>query len=73
MMGTTDMNDDIIDLQTRVAFQDSLLEEFNQVLTSQQQQISRLENSMGAMRSQIETMQSSQSEGETIEPPPPHY
>jgi len=67
------MNDDIIDLQTRVAFQDGLLEELNQVLTNQQQQITRLENAMGVMRSQIETMQSSQSEGETIEPPPPHY
>jgi SlyX protein len=73
MMGMTDMNDDIIDLQTRVAFQDGLLEELNQVLTNQQQQITRLENSMGVMRSQIETMQSAQSEGETIEPPPPHY
>jgi SlyX protein len=73
MMGTTDMNDDIIDLQTRVAFQDGLLEELNQVLTNQQQQITRLENAMGIMRSQIETMQSTQSEGETIEPPPPHY
>jgi len=73
MMGMTDMNDDIIDLQTRVAFQDGLLEELNQVLTNQQQQITRLENAMGVMRSQIETMQSTQSEGETIEPPPPHY
>lgn len=67
------MNDDIIDLQTRVAFQDGLLEELNQVLTNQQQQISRLENTMGVMRSQIETMQSSQPEGDVVEPPPPHY
>lgn len=68
------MNDDIIDLQTRVAFQDGLLEELNQVLTSQQQQITRLEMTMGVMRSQIETMQSSQPEGEpVVEPPPPHY
>jgi len=67
------MNDDIIDLQTRVAFQDGLLEELNQVLTSQQQQITRLEMTMGVMKTQIETMQSTQSEGEQVEPPPPHY
>jgi len=67
------MNDDIIDLQTRVAFQDDLIEELNQVLTSQQQQITRLEMSMGVMRSQIQTMQSSQAEDNGVEPPPPHY
>ena len=67
------MNDEIIDLQTRIAFQDGLLEELNQVITSQQQQITRLEMAMGVMKSQIQTMQSSQSEGEQVEPPPPHY
>ena len=29
------MNDDIVDLQTRLAFQDGLLEELNQVVTDQ--------------------------------------
>ena len=67
------MNDDIVDLQTRVAFQDGLLEELNQVLTSQQQQITRLEMTVGVMRTQIETMQSTQSEDDGVEPPPPHY
>ena len=67
------MNDEIIDLQTRIAFQDGLLEVLNQVITSQQQQITRLEMAMGVMKSQIQTMQSSQSEGEQVEPPPPHY
>jgi SlyX protein len=68
------MSEEIIDLQTRIAFQDGLLEELNQVLTSQQQQITRLEMAVGAMRSQIQTMQATQSEGEPqIEPPPPHY
>ncbi|OUR64720.1 hypothetical protein A9Q79_05310 [Methylophaga sp. 42_25_T18] len=67
------MNDEIIDLQTRIAFQDGLLEELNQVITSQQQQITRLEMAMGVMKSQIQTMQSAQSEGEQVEPPPPHY
>ncbi|OUR71981.1 hypothetical protein A9Q78_08190 [Methylophaga sp. 41_12_T18] len=67
------MNDEIIDLQTRVAFQDGLLDELNQVLTSQQQQITRLEMTMGVMRTQIQTMQSSQPEDNGVEPPPPHY
>ncbi len=48
-------------------------EELNQVITSQQQQITRLEMAMGVMKSQIQTMQSAQSEGEQVEPPPPHY
>ncbi len=35
------MNDDIVDLQTRMAFQDGLLEQLNEVVTSQQKQIDR--------------------------------
>ena len=67
------MNDEIIDLQTKLSFQDGLLEELNQVVIDQQKQISRLELALETMKIQINTMQSTQAEGETIEPPPPHY
>jgi SlyX protein len=37
------MNDDIIELQTRIAFQDGVIEQLNQVVTKQQNQIDRLQ------------------------------
>lgn len=67
------MNNEIVDLQTRVAFQDGLLEDLNQVVTSQQQQIDRLENQLKALKSQLESLQHSQLVQQGDEPPPPHY
>ena len=61
------MSSDIIDLQIRVAFQNVLLEELNQILTSQEERIARLEITIGAMR------ESSRVYGDTIEQLPPHY
>lgn len=67
------MHDDIVDLQTRLAFQDGLLEQLNEVVTSQQQQIDRLENTVKALKSQMENMQQTQLVQQGSEPPPPHY
>jgi len=67
------MNDDIIDLQMKLSFQDGLLEELNQVITNQQQQISRLEMAMETLKSQVQNMQTAQMDNEPNELPPPHY
>ncbi|RKZ78850.1 MAG: hypothetical protein DRQ35_05280 [Gammaproteobacteria bacterium] len=66
------MTDDIIELQTKLSFQDGLLEELNQVVTDQQQQISRLELAFETLKVQVQTMQTTQSVSESNEPPP-HY
>ena len=55
------MNDDIVDLQTRLAFQD------------QQKQIDRLELMLAALKAQLETVQHTQMIAQSDEPPPPHY
>lgn len=67
------MQDDIIDLQTRLAFQDGLLEQLNDEVTSQQKQIERLETTITGLKSQIENVQHTQLMGQGEEPPPPHY
>jgi SlyX protein len=67
------MNDDIVDLQTRLAFQDGVLEELNQVITDQQKQIDRLELSLTALKGQLESLQHTQMMRQSDEPPPPHY
>jgi len=63
----------IIELQTKLSFQDELLEELNQVVTSQQQQIMRLETAFDALKLQVKTLQTDNNQAETTEPPPPHY
>ena len=66
------MDQAIIDLQTKLSFQDELLEQLNHVITDQQQQISRLEVRLEALKSQVHTMQSTQVVSDANEPPP-HY
>jgi len=63
----------IIDLQTKLSFQDGLLEELNQVVTEQQHQIMRMESALEALRVQVKTLQIDNRSGEAKEPPPPHY
>ena len=67
------MNDEIVELQMKLSFQDGLLEELNQVVTDQQQQISRLELALERLKSQVQTLHTAQMVSEPNEPPPPHY
>jgi SlyX protein len=69
------MSDEIIDLQTKLAFQESLLDEFNTILTSQQAQITQLESTVEMLKAQVKSLQavmpadSNQQQHEI----PPHY
>ena len=63
----------IIDLQTKLSFQDGLLEELNQVVTEQQHQIMRMESALETLRVQVKTLQTYNRSGEAKEPLPPHY
>lgn len=66
--------DDIIDLQTRLSFQDGLLEDLNQVIIGQQDQIARLELAIETLKVQMSTMQTSMHQGNGQQHEiPPHY
>ena len=67
------MNEDIVDLQTRMAFQDGVIEQLNQVVTDQQQQIDRLERRLEKLLGQVEALRADQLVQQADEPPPPHY
>lgn len=63
----------IIELQTKLSFQEDLLESLNQVVTDQQGQIAKLEHTVKSMMVQMESMQSAvQGNGQQQEIPP-HY
>jgi len=67
------MQNAIDDLQMKLAFQDDLLEQLNQVVTNQQQQITNLELALENMKVQVNTMQTSSQEGSQQHELPPHY
>lgn len=69
----SERHDLIIELQTKLSFQDDLLEGLNQVVTSQQQQIMRLETAFEALKLQVKTLQTDPNQTDVAEPPPPHY
>jgi SlyX protein len=70
----TTVNDEIVDLQMKMSFQDNLLEELNQVIIDQQKQISRIELMLETMKLQMNTMQTgSQQESGLQHELPPHY
>jgi SlyX protein len=73
MDNAAEVNNAIIDLQTKLSFQDDLLEDLNQVVTDQQHHIMRLESALESLRVQVKTLQVDPTSGEATEPPPPHY
>ncbi len=66
------MQEQIIELQSRMAFQDTVIEELNLALISQQRQIDTLQLRMEKILLQLQAMQDTQTDP-SAEPPPPHY
>lgn len=67
------MNDEIVELQTRISFQEGVIEELNQVVTQQQQQLDLLQRQMDKLGLQVANFYQLSPAGQVDEPPPPHY
>ncbi len=63
----------IVELQTKLAFQEDLLESLNQVIIVQQGQIAKLERTVESMIGQMHSMQSSIQDNRQQQEMPPHY
>lgn len=63
----------IIELQTKLSFQEDLLENLNQVITDQQGQIATLERAIKAIVGQMNSMQSAMPDNGQTHEIPPHY
>ncbi|MFG3692735.1 SlyX family protein [Stutzerimonas stutzeri] len=62
----------IIDLEARLAFQDDTIQTLNDVLVAQQRTVERLQAQLALLARRQEDMQS-RMDGEGGEAPPPHY
>lgn len=67
-----DLEKHIIELETKVSYQDHIIQELNDVVTNQQKQIDALELKMERVRDHLKAS-SSQLARPDEEAPPPHY
>ncbi len=65
--------DQIEDLQIRIAFLEQNLDELNDVVTQQQAQISLMERALKHLNSRLEQMSPANIKSAEDETPPPHY
>lgn len=62
----------LVDLETKIAFQDQTIEDLNLVVISQQKQIDQLEKTFALFKAQAHAVQSGDNEIRPHEKPP-HY
>lgn len=68
-----DLESRIIELETKISYQDHTIHELNDVITRQQKQIDRLETDMKRIRDHLKGNTGSQLARPDEEVPPPHY
>ena len=67
------MESRIVELETRLAFQEHSLQELNDVVVRQQQEILQLTRELEALKAQIRALAPALVAGRGEETPPPHY
>ncbi len=67
------MENRIIELETKISYQEHLIQELNDVVTHQQKQIDALELEIKRIRDHLKGTSSSQIARPEEEVPPPHY
>lgn len=70
-----DMQEQIVELQTRLAYQEDSLNQLNQVVTEQSSLIDQLRQQLRALAEKYEDLRDSQRHGGGVaeNEPPPHY
>ena len=67
------IEEQLIDLQTQVAFQDDTIQTLNDALSSQQIEIEKLTRMVKIINGQLKQFAPDQASSPSDEPPPPHY
>lgn len=68
-----DLEQRIIELETKISYQDHLIQELNEVVFSQQRQIDALEKGLKHIREHLKGSHASDIARPEEEAPPPHY
>ena len=67
------MEDRIVDLEMKLAFQDETINELNEVITDQQHQLDELREELRLLNLRIVSLAESSTNPDEKEPSPPHY
>lgn len=67
------INANLIELETKIAFQDQIIDELNQALIHQQFAIDKLQLQMRNLAEKLQGVAGSQVASRAEETPPPHY
>lgn len=67
------MEERLIELETKISYQDHIIGELNDVVTRQQKQIDRLEKAMAQLQDYLKQSAQSGLARPDEEVPPPHY
>ena len=67
------MEDRLIELETKLAFQETTLHELNEIVTAQQDKIDILQQAIQQLHERMKSMSEEAVRDPEDEPPPPHY
>ncbi len=67
------MDDRIIELESRQAFQEESIQSLEKMIRQQQQIIDRLQLDVEELHQRLKSAAISPLDGTAVEPPPPHY
>ncbi len=67
------MEQQLIDLQTKIAFQDEAIDSLNRTVARQQRQIEELQFELKTLKQQMRALSDPGIAGADQEGPPPHY
>ncbi len=67
------MENRLIELETRLAFQEELIEQLNDALSTQQKELLRQADLISMIQQRLKEQQEQMPSPEQQEPPPPHY
>ena len=67
------MNETIMDLQTRLAFQEDSIETINEIMVKQQTEIELLKREIIQLKGIVDDFRDSQGDGDNVTELPPHY
>ncbi len=73
MSADSDLAARVVELETRLAFQDQTVQALNEVVTRQQRDLDRLQREIEALRTRLRGLDPSPVGRREDEPPPPHY
>lgn len=65
--------DRLIDIETKIAYQEDLLQELNKIIYQQQKKIDRLEAVCDALTGHVQELSEAVAEGGATNERPPHY